>query len=84
VFANYFILCDGENNRHLGALAASIRQEAKEQGMLDMHIVEGSAESGWILVDINGIIVHVFASEQREYYNLEELWNESHVVLRMP
>ena len=84
VFANYFILCNGENRRQIGALAASIRQEAKEQGMLDMHIVEGTSDSGWVLVDINGVIVHIFAPEQREYYNLEELWNESHVVLRMP
>ncbi len=83
IFADYFILCNGENRRQLKALAEYIRQEAKEQGMLDMHKVEGNAESGWILVDINGVIVHIFTADKRSYYDLETLWDESHVILRI-
>ncbi len=83
IFAEYFILCNGENSRQLKALAEYIRQDAKDAGMIEMHKVEGDAESGWILVDIDGVIVHIFAPDKRAFYNLEELWNESPIILRI-
>ena len=45
--------------------------------------LEGVPEAGWILVDFGDLVVHVFGPEQRHYYDLEELWSEAHVVLRM-
>jgi len=83
IFANYFLLCNGENERQLKALAESIRQDAKEKADVLAGGVEGHPESGWVLVDFGDLIVHVFSPEKRSYYALEELWNEAHVVLRM-
>ena len=45
--------------------------------------MEGEPESGWMLLDYDDIIVHVFEPEKRLYYNLEDLWHEGHIVLRM-
>ncbi len=83
VFADYFLLCNGDNARQLGALASSIAEEAKKKARILPLGVEGEAESGWLLVDFGDLIVHVFAPEKRAYYNLEELWSQAHRVLEM-
>ena len=44
---------------------------------------EGSADLGWILIDLGDIIVHFFSPDQREYYQLESLWHEGKVLLRV-
>lgn len=44
---------------------------------------EGNPDSGWVLLDFGDLIVHIFSPEKRVYYNLEELWQDGHVVLRM-
>ncbi len=83
LFANYFLLCSGENERQLRALAESIRQDAKEKADILADGIEGVPQSGWMLVDFGDLIVHLFSPEKRAYYNLEDLWNEARVVLRM-
>ena len=83
VFADYFLICDTENARQLRALAESVRQDAKEKGNLIANGIEGKADSGWILVDLGALVVHIFSTEKREFYDLEDLWSEAHVVLHM-
>lgn len=83
VFADYFLLCSGENNRQLRALAESVAQDAKQSGRVLPLGVEGSAESGWMLVDFGDLVVHIFDPERRAYYDLEDLWSEAYPVLRM-
>lgn len=85
IFADYFLLCCGDNERQLRALAQNVVEEAKsEAGFRPIHQVEGRDEDGWLLVDFGHVIVHVFSPEMRQYYNLEELWQEAHTVMRMP
>ncbi len=83
VFADYFLLCNGDNARQLSALASSIAEEAKKNARILPLGVEGEPESDWLLVDFGDLIVHVFAPEKRNYYNLEELWSQAHTVLEM-
>ena len=83
VFADYFLLCNGDNARQLGALANGIAEEAKKNARTLPLGVEGDPQSGWMLVDLGDLIVHVFAPEKRSYYNLEELWSLAHTVLEM-
>ena len=83
VFADYFLICTAENDRQLRALSQSIVDDARSNGKIMPNGREGMAETGWILVDFGDLIVHVFSPEMREYYKLEELWAEAHVVLHM-
>lgn len=83
IFADYFLICNGESDRQLRALAESIRADAKEKANILAGGVEGHPQTGWVLIDFGDLIVHLFSPEKRNYYNLEDLWSESHVVLRM-
>ncbi|MCB8946303.1 MAG: ribosome silencing factor [Ardenticatenaceae bacterium] len=83
IFADYFLICNGDNIRQLQALADSIAEDAKHKASILPIGVEGNALSGWILVDFGDLVVHLFAPEKRTYYNLEDLWREAHPVLRM-
>ena len=44
---------------------------------------EGPAEAGWVVLDFGGVVVHLFAPDQRSYYRLEELWNQGKVLLHL-
>lgn len=83
IFTDYFLLCSGESNRQLKALAEGVKETAKKEMDVLPWSVEGDPESGWVLVDYGGVIIHLFSPEQRRYYNLEELWDSGHVVLRI-
>lgn len=80
-FTDYFVICTGTSRRQLDALQSVIRAELKkEENRLMAHSIEGDAETGWILLDYNSVIVHLFTPDMREFYNLEELWKNGRVV----
>lgn len=83
VFSDYFIICSGESDRQLNALTDAVIAAAREKAGARPRGTEGEAESGWVLVDFGGVILHLFSPDKRDYYNLEELWSDGHVVLRM-
>lgn len=84
VFSDYFILCNGENDRQIRALTEAVTDASREKAGVRPRGAEGEAENGWVLIDLGTIIIHLFSHEKRAYYNLEELWSSAHVVLRMP
>jgi ribosome-associated protein len=45
--------------------------------------IEGSGDTGWIVIDFKDIIVHLFSPEKRNYYKLEDLWNDGKTLLRL-
>ena len=83
-FADYFIICSGTSRRQLDALQGAIREELKraDERILAKN-VEGEPDSGWILMDFSGVIVHLFDPEMRDYYRLEDLWRNARVVARI-
>ena len=82
LIADYFVLCDGESTRQLRAIADAIVESLKELGERPLRI-EGTPDSGWVLVDFGAVIAHVFSPELRAYYDLESLWKEAPMVVRM-
>jgi ribosome-associated protein len=72
--ADYFVIASARNGRHANALARSLDLTMKHQGMLRRHLAGMEGESGWILLDFNTVVVHVFSPEAREFYGLENLW----------
>lgn len=74
VIAEYFILATATSNTHVKALADAVEEKLKEAGFMPDHI-EGKA-TGWILMDYNGVVIHIFSRETREFYNLDRMWDD--------
>ena len=83
LITDYFILCSGTSDRQLQAIEEGIEEVAKKTFDARPWHVEGEAASGWVLMDYGDIVVHIFEPQQRHYYDLESLWKEAHVVLRV-
>ncbi|MCB0197959.1 MAG: ribosome silencing factor [Anaerolineae bacterium] len=82
LLADYYILCDGSSRRQINAIADELIEELKKAGSQPAK-VEGTPDSGWMLIDFGSVVVHIFSPEQRNYYQLEELWQEAPIVVRM-
>ena len=82
IFADFFVLCSGTSDRMLQALADAARQKVREKHETRGR-VEGSAADGWVLVDFGDVILHLFTPQRRNYYSLEELWDQGKVLLRL-
>lgn len=74
-FADYMIIASGNSNRHVKSIAQSVAMECRAQGV-EPKGMEGNDVGEWALVDLSEIIVHVMTDEQRDKYNLEQLWAE--------
>ena len=83
IFADYFLICSGESSRQIRALVDGISKEAKQEAREIPMSIEGNSQDGWMMIDYGYVVVHVFSPESREYYNLEELWQDARVVLRL-
>jgi ribosome-associated protein len=82
-FADYFVLCSGSSERQLKAILDAIQETAKKEFGVSLHHVEGKPETGWVLMDLGDVIIHVFSPSQRRFYSLESLWKESPILLRI-
>jgi ribosome-associated protein len=78
--ADYFVICTAESERQLRTVVSSIDEAMTKTGARNPRI-EGSFESGWVLIDFSDVIVHVFAPEHREFYRLERLWKDAPPVV---
>ena len=83
LFSDYFLLCSGTSNRQLKAMITGLRDEAKQVAGEIAQNVEGNPDDGWMCLDFGHIVVHVFDPRSREYYNLEELWQDARVVVKI-
>jgi len=82
LLADYFVLCTAESTPQFRAIVDEVQKQAKAAGGRCLH-VEGEPESGWILLDYGSVVVHIFDPELRAYYNLEELWKDARLVVRI-
>ena len=81
-FADYFVICSGESSRQINSICDEIIHSLKREGIL-IHHREGSVDSGWLLLDYRDVIIHIFTPGQREYYQLDKLWNQAKPVIRI-
>ena len=77
---DYFIICEGDSSTQISAIAQNVYRRLKEEAGVFPNHMEGMSNSNWILVDYFDIVVHVFYPETREFYNLENLWNDSEII----
>ncbi|MGB1251376.1 MAG: ribosome silencing factor [Candidatus Promineifilaceae bacterium] len=83
IFSDYFLICSGDSSRQIKALVDGIAKEAKREASEIPMSIEGDSQDGWMMLDYGYVVVHIFSPESREYYNLEELWQDARVVLRL-
>ncbi|MDP9237290.1 MAG: ribosome silencing factor [Chloroflexota bacterium] len=80
-FTDYFVIGTANNPRQMSALIDSLDLELRPDARPSR--VEGSPDSGWVLIDFGDAIVHLFAPEERDYYRLEELWAQGVSVVHI-
>jgi len=81
---DYFVLATGASRRQLHAMSEEI-DHALEEGLGDRRMgIEGYAESRWILLDYGDVVIHLFDSETRDYYALEQLWGRAKRIPMKP
>ena len=85
IVADFFILCSGNSDRQIKAIAEDLRSKIKEDYGIIPRSIEGDARSGWLLIDYGDIVVHAFAPEVRRFYALEDFWmeHEASILLKM-
>lgn len=76
---DYFIIAEGTVDRHVKALSYAIIDEFAQEGIQPLHI-EGQNEGDWLVLDYGDFVIHLFISEMREKYALEELWKEGQII----
>lgn len=81
-FADYFIIMTAESSRQIEALDEDLTEALQREEVRRFHR-EGTAGSGWILLDFSDVIVHIFGPEEREFYGLERLWSRAPQVVRV-
>ncbi|HWT36049.1 MAG TPA: ribosome silencing factor [Paraburkholderia sp.] len=76
------IVASGTSNRQTKALASSVREKVKEVGG-DIVSTEGEDIGEWVLVDCGDAVVHILQPALRQYYNLEEIWGDKPVRVKL-
>lgn len=79
---DYFVICHGNSETQVQAIATEIKKRAEERGV-NVRGIEGVNTARWILVDLGDVVAHVFHRDDREYYNIERLWSDAKVVERV-
>lgn len=82
-FTDYFVITTGASERTLKALSEEVKKRIRENLEVTPLSTEGQPESGWVLIDYGGVIIHLFSKKMRDYYQLEELWQHGQVLLHM-
>lgn len=77
--ADFFLVCTGRSTAQMDTIAEAIAVTLRAEGIRVRHR-EGTAESGWLLLDYGDVVVHVFGEEARAFYGLERLWGDAPVL----
>ena len=82
-FTDYFVIGSANSDRQINAIVDHIREEIRDQSMIYPSRIEGTGDSGWVLIDYDEVIIHIFMPQLRAYYDLEGLWHEAKYLLRV-
>ena len=74
--ADYFVICEGETDRQVRAIADGMVDAAKAKALKPLA-VDGYEDATWILLDFDSVLAHVFLPGERSYYDLESLWSQA-------
>ncbi len=77
---DYYIICQADSSTQVNAIAGAVEEMVKKRIGERPYHTEGFQNSEWILVDYVNVVVHVFQSHIREFYNLEALWADAELT----
>ena len=75
--ADYFVICHAESSTQVKAIASGIEEEVFKALHLDPIRKEGLEYGEWILLDYIDVVVHIFKTEKRHFYGIEDLWGDA-------
>lgn len=76
IITDCFVIISGNTTRQVKTISDAIQEKLQKQGVKAIG-KEGETEAKWILLDYGNVVVHVFRTEEREYYQLERLWKDA-------
>ena len=74
---DFFVLCTGTSLPHLKAIRREIQEKTSSIHEVKPYSSEGNPESHWIVLDYGDVVVHIFHTEKRGVYALEDLWSDA-------
>jgi ribosome-associated protein len=74
---DFFVICSGNSDTQLDAISKSIEEQVYKAGESPAWKVEGRSNGQWILMDYVNVVAHIFLSDKRVYYGLEDLWGDA-------
>lgn len=77
VITDYFVICSGNTDRQVRTIAEEVSKSLHERFDIKPYRREGEREGHWVLLDYVDFVVHVFQTEDRDYYDLERLWADA-------
>ena len=77
--ADYFVICHANSATQVKAIALSVEEEIYKAFKIEPWRKEGLQHGEWVLLDYVDVVVHIFKTEKREFYGIEELWGDAEV-----
>lgn len=78
--ADFFVVCSGNSDKQLDAIADSVDQEVFKTTKENPWHVEGKNNKEWVLLDYFDVVVHIFKKDKREFFALEKLWGDAEMI----
>lgn len=78
--ADYFIVCEGDSNTQVKAIAGNINRRVRDEAFIRSSHIEGMDTGQWVLVDYFNTLVHIFHRETRDFYQIEDLWSDAKTI----
>lgn len=75
--SDYFIICNADSATQVKAIADSVEEEIYKKTQINPWRKEGLEHADWIILDYFDIVVHIFKTEKREFYGIEDLWGDA-------
>ena len=75
--ADFFIICSANSGTQVRAIADSVEKEIYKNTQSDPRHKEGFESADWIILDYFDVVVHIFKTEKRHFYGIEELWGDA-------
>lgn len=72
-FTDYFIICEVDSSRQIDAIVNEVVKQSKEE-KFELRAIDGKGDSGWVVLDLYNVVLHVFSKETRKVYELDKLF----------